>query len=29
MFNNIIDGIFIKLDKLFGNEYIIYSEDVE
>ncbi|HBE9334530.1 TPA: hypothetical protein KNH13_002699 [Clostridioides difficile] len=29
MFNNIIDGISIKLDKSFGNEYTIYSEDVE
>nr|WP_237775067.1 hypothetical protein [Clostridioides difficile] len=29
MLNNIIDGISIKLDKSFGNEYTIYSEDVE
>ncbi|HFL3186098.1 phage tail terminator family protein [Clostridioides difficile] len=29
MLNNIIDGISIKLDKTFGNEYTIYSEDVE
>ncbi|HBF2379010.1 hypothetical protein QQO69_17990 [Clostridioides difficile] len=29
MLNNIIDGISVKLDKSFGNEYTIYSEDVE
>ncbi|HBG7071697.1 phage tail terminator family protein [Clostridioides difficile] len=29
MLNNIVDGISIKLDKSFGNEYTIYSEDVE
>ncbi|WP_102815564.1 phage tail terminator family protein [Clostridioides difficile] len=29
MLNNIIDGISVRLDKVFGESYTIYSEDVE
>lgn len=29
MINNLIDGISIKINQVFGNEYKIYSEDVK